>query len=400
MRNVADRVKRIGLSETYAILDKVKTMQAEGKVIYDLGGGEPDFATPNHITNYTITAMKNGMTHYTASKGTPGLLKAIASQLFEENQLPVQWNKNIIVTPSAKHALFITLMTLLNPGDEIVIPTPCWVSYIAMAEIAGAKPVTLPLAKENQFFLTRQALESCITAKTRVLLLNNPNNPTGRVLTTEEIDAVCQVAQKHDLFVVMDEIYEHIRYLPGRHRSLAAEPGMFERTVTISGFSKAWAMTGWRLGYLSAPETLLNEILKVQQHSVGCAGSFVQQGGLAALIGDRQPMLDMVAHYRQRRDLVVNRLNAIPGIACRAPEGGLYVYADISGLGMGDARAVTHWLLTHAHVAVTPGTAFGKEESSAIRLSFAGATDTLIAALDSISQALADCPYPLQQEAS
>ncbi|HEY4466207.1 MAG TPA: pyridoxal phosphate-dependent aminotransferase [Klebsiella sp.] len=400
MRNIADRVSRIGLSETYAILDKVKTMQAEGKTIYDLGGGEPDFSTPDHIINYTVTAMKNGMTHYTASKGMPGLLKAIATQLYEENHLPVEWNKNIIVTPSAKHALFITLMTLLNPGDEIVIPTPCWVSYIAMAEMAGAKAVTLPLERENQFLLTRKALENCITSKTRVLLLNNPNNPTGRIMTADEIATVCQVAQEYDLFVVMDEIYEHIRYLPGLHRSLAAEPGMFERTVTISGFSKAWAMTGWRLGYLSAPEALLNEILKVQQHSVGCAGSFVQQGGLAALIGDRQPMLDMIAQYRQRRDCVVSRLNAISGITCRAPEGGLYVYADISGLGMGDAQEVTHWLLTHAQVAVTPGTAFGKEESSAIRLSFAGSPETLMLALDSIEQALLNYRYLLQQEAS
>ncbi|MFP1732078.1 pyridoxal phosphate-dependent aminotransferase [Lonsdalea quercina] len=400
MRNVAERVKRIGLSETYAILDKVKGMQAEGKVIYDLGGGEPDFDTPAYITNYAITAMKGGMTHYTPSKGVPSLLKAIAQQLYEKNHLPVHWNKNIIVTPSAKHALFITLMTLLNPGDEIVIPSPCWVSYTAMAEMTGAKVVTLPLEQEYQFLLTRKALERCITPKTRVLLLNNPNNPTGRILTVEEIETVRQIAQEYDLFVVMDEIYEHIRYIPGYHRSIAAEPGMFERTVTISGFSKAWAMTGWRLGYLSAPETLLNEILKVQQHSVGCAGSFVQQGGVAALIGDRQPMLDMVAEYRQRRDLVVNRLNAIPGITCRAPEGGLYVYADISELNMGDAQAVTHWLLTHAQVAVTPGTAFGKEGASAIRLSFAGSIETLIAALDNIVQALSEYQYLMQQEVS
>lgn len=400
MRKVADRVKRIGLSGTYAILDKVKAMQAAGEIIYDLGGGEPDFATPNHITNYTITAMKSGKTHYTSSRGEAGLLKAIANQLFEENQLPVHWNKNIIVTPSAKHALFITLMTLLDRGDEILIPTPCWVSYIAMAEMAGAKAVTLPLDQKNFFLLTREALENSITSKTRVLLLNNPNNPTGRIMTDSEIDAVCYVARKYDLFVVMDEIYEYIRFVPGRHRSIAAEAGMFERTVTISGFSKAWAMTGWRLGYLSAPEALLDEILKVQQHSVGCAGSFVQHGGVAALIGDRQPLLDMVAQYRQRRDLVVNRMNAIAGITCSAPEGGLYVYADIRGLGMGDAQAVTHWLLMHAHVAVTPGTAFGKEETHAIRLSFAGATETLINALDNIERALSDHQALLLQEAS
>ncbi|WJY13267.1 pyridoxal phosphate-dependent aminotransferase [Pectobacteriaceae bacterium CE90] len=398
MRCVADRVKRIGLSETYAILDKVKLMKAEGKVIYDLGGGEPDFATPEYIVNFTISAMKNGITHYTASKGSPSLLKAIANQFFEKNYLPVSWDKNIIVTPSAKHALFITLMTLLNPEDEIVIPSPCWVSYIAMAEMAGAKAVTLPLTRENQFQLTRKALKSCITNKTRVLLLNNPNNPTGRILTEDEIQAVCQVAQEHDLFVVMDEIYEHIRYIPDPHRSIAAEPGMFERTVTISGFSKAWAMTGWRLGYLCAPEYLLNEMLKVQQHSVGCAGSFIQQGGLAALIGDRQPMLDMVTEYRKRRDFMVSSLNMIDGIECRAPEGGLYVYADISGLDMGDAQAFTHWLLTHAHVAVTPGTAFGKEESMAIRLSFAGAMETIVAAMDSITQSIAK--YDVLREVS
>ncbi|MDU4092755.1 MAG: pyridoxal phosphate-dependent aminotransferase [Pantoea sp.] len=390
MRNTAERVKRIGLSETYAILDKVKAMQAEGKVVYDLGGGEPDFSTPPHITNFAISCMKDGMTHYTPSKGHPRLLKSIARELHDENHLPVTWDKNIIVTPSAKHALFITLMTLLNPGDEIIIPAPSWVSYFAMAEMAGAKVVPLALERKYNFYITREGLEQCITPRTSVLLLNNPNNPTGRILTADEIDTVCQVAREHDLYVVMDEIYEHIRYVPGRHRSIAAEPNMFERTVTISGFSKAWAMTGWRLGYLSAAEPLLNEILKVQQHSVGCAGSFIQQGGVAALIGDRQPMLEMVATYRQRRDLVVRRLNAIRGITCKAPEGGLYVYADISGLKMGDAQSVTHWLLTQAQVAVTPGTAFGKEETSAIRLSFAGATETLTAALDNIEQAIAE----------
>lgn len=400
MRSVADRVKRIGLSETYAILDKVKSMKAEGHVIYDLGGGEPDFSTPEHIINFTVSAMKNGMTHYTASKGSPGLLKAIANHLFEENHIPACWDKNVIVTPSAKHALFITLMTLLNPGDEVVIPSPCWVSYIAMAEMAGAKAITLPLTRENKFQLTRKALKSCITDKTRVLLLNNPNNPTGHILTEDEIQVICQVAQEHDLFVVMDEIYEHIRYTPEPHRSIAAVPGMFERTVTISGFSKAWAMTGWRLGYLCAPEYVLNEILKVQQHSVGCAGAFIQQGGLAALIGDRQPMEDMVKEYRKRRDYMVDRLNRIPGIECQAPEGGLYVYADIRDLGMGDAQTFTHWLLAHAHVAVTPGTAFGKEETMTIRLSFSGAMETIVAAMNSLSSAITEYESSLQREAS
>ncbi|ACS85258.1 pyridoxal phosphate-dependent aminotransferase [Musicola paradisiaca] len=400
MRSVADRVKRIGLSETYAILDKVKKMKAEGHVVYDLGGGEPDFSTPEHIINFTVSAMKNGMTHYTASKGSPGLLKAIANRLFEENHISACWDKNIIVTPSAKHALFITLMTLLNPGDEIVIPSPCWVSYIAMAEMAGAKAVDLPLTRENKYQITRKALAACITDKTRVLLLNNPNNPTGHILTEEEIQVICQVALEHDLFVVMDEIYEHIRYITAPHRSIAAEPGMFERTITVSGFSKAWAMTGWRLGYLCAPEYVLNEILKVQQHSVGCAGAFIQQGGLAALIGDRQPMEDMVKAYRKRRDYMVDSLNRIPGIECYVPEGGLYVYADIRGLGMGDAQTFTLWLLAHAHVAVTPGTAFGKEETMMIRLSFAGAMETIVAAMDSIAEAITEYDASLQQEAS
>lgn len=381
------RVENLELSETYAILDMVRSLREQGEDIVDLGGGEPDFRTPNHVVDAAVEALSDGDTHYTPSRGTKALLDAVAHKYKTEHGLDLAADKNIIVTPSAKHALFITLMTLLDQGDEIIIPTPSWVSYKAMAAMAGATVKAVPLDGKNGFMLEADALEQAITPRTKAILINNPNNPTGRVLTREEVTGVVQVALKHGLYIISDEIYEKVIYGQARHISIASIEGAQDITVTISGFSKAYAMTGWRLGYVVSCERISNELLKVHQHTVGCAGSFIQRGGVAALKGCQHRIADMVTSYQKRRDRLIEGLQRIAGIQCVAPEGALYLFASIADLGFENSLAFTRWLLSTAKVAVTPGTAFGEGGEGYIRLSFAGSDEAIDEAVRRFHQA-------------
>lgn len=384
---VASRFAGIENSPTYAILDLAAELRAQGESILDLNGGEPDFDTPGHITAEGTQALDGGFTHYTPSRGLPDLLAAIADKLLKDNGLVVDPARQVIVTPSAKHALFLSVMTLLGPGDELLIPTPSWVSYPAMARLAGADPVFAPLSADTGFRITRDILEEHLTPRTRALLINNPNNPTGNVLTAAEAEAVADFALDHDLFVITDEIYEKVRFR-GEHISIAALPGMADRTLTVNGFSKGYAMTGWRLGYVAAPEDVSAQMLKVQQHTVGCAGSFVQRGGISALTGPQEPIDRMREAYEARRDLLVRALSTIPGFVCPSPDASLYAFCDISGVGFTDPTAFTTWLLREAKVAVTPGTAFGPGGERHIRLAFATDDKTLAAAVDRIKTAM------------
>jgi aspartate aminotransferase len=384
IKHTSQRLANIELSATYAILDKVQELRAAGIPIVDLGGGEPDFNTPSHINEAAILAIIEGFTHYTSSRGLPALLDAIAQKLANENGVVVNPRSDIIVTPSAKHALFISLMALLNPGDQVIIPTPSWVSYKSMVQLNGAYPVEVPLRSEDNFSISLNALETKITPRTKVILVNSPNNPTGRVLSYEEASLIVEFAKQHDLIILSDEIYEKIVYDDSTHVSLASIPGAAERTLTINGFSKAYAMTGWRLGYVAGPADIIGEILKVQQHSVGCASSFVQFGGISALQGDQQPLVSMRESYAKRRKLIVDGLNAIPGISCRVPDGTFYAFADIRGTDMNNSVEFCDWLLRKARVAVTPGTAFGSGGEGHIRLSFATSSEVISDAVNRI----------------
>ncbi|KRP48440.1 pyridoxal phosphate-dependent aminotransferase [Pseudomonas poae] len=377
LRALSKRVQQLELSETYAILDTVRKLRQQGEDVVDLGGGEPDFRTPDHIVHAAVNALAEGETHYTASRGTQALLEAVAHKYKKEHGLDLDANRNIIITPSAKHALFITLMTLLDDGDELIVPTPSWVSYKAMAAMAGATVKAVPLDGATGFRLEPEQLERAITPRTKAILINNPNNPTGRVLSREEAQGVVQVALKHGLYIVSDEIYEKVLYDQSRHISMASLEGAAPITVTISGFSKAYAMTGWRLGYVVGSEDICGQLLKVQQHTVGCAGSFIQRGGVAALEGCQQRIAEMVVAYKRRRDRLISGLEHIPGITCRAPEGALYVFASISDLGFENSMAFTRWLLETVKVAVTPGTAFGEGGEGYVRLSFAGSDEDI-----------------------
>ncbi len=395
MKPVASRFAGVERSATVAVLELVQQLRAQGVTVLDLGGGDPDVATAEHIAGQASAALREGFTHYTASRGIPPLVAAVAAKLRDDNGIVLDPATDVVVTPSAKHALFVSLMTLLDPGDELMVPTPSWVSYQSMAQLIGARPVPVRLDGADGFRITRALLEAHRSERTKALLINTPNNPTGRVLTREEADDVAGFARDHDLYVVADEIYEKIRFAGVEHISLATLPGMAERTLTVNGFSKAYAMTGWRLGYVAGPTPVMRALAKLQEHSVSCAGSFVQRGGLAALTGPQDVVDAMVAEYARRRALIVAGLNRLPGIACAAPDGAFYAFADIRGTGFASSVEFTEWLLREAGVAVTPGAAFGAGGEGYVRLSFAASYDTIAGALERMAAALAAGPLSL-----
>ncbi|MER5199864.1 pyridoxal phosphate-dependent aminotransferase [Streptomyces sp. NPDC002755] len=385
----AARFHAVEESATYAVFDMVARMRAQGLEVVDLGGGEPDFDTASHVVDEAVGALRDGFTHYTPSRGLPALLRAVSAKLAKDNGVVADAATDIVVTPSAKHALFAALVTVLDPGDELLVPTPSWVSYTQMARLIGARPVQVPLDGADGFRITAELLERHVSLRTKALLVNSPNNPTGRSLSAEEAAVIAQFAQEHDVLLISDEIYEKILYDGRRHLSLAAQPGCAERTITVNGFSKGHAMTGWRLGYAAGPTDLMAQLLKVQQHTVGCTASFVQQGGIAALTGPQEPVEWMTAQYAARRDLVVAGLNSLPGVSCSLPDGAFYAFADIRGTGFADSASFARWLLREAGVAVMPGSAFGAGGEGFVRLSFATSPKVLRTALDRMARALA-----------
>ncbi|WP_434589208.1 pyridoxal phosphate-dependent aminotransferase [Streptomyces sp. A5-4] len=385
---IASRLAGLERSATVALLDQIHALRAQGVKVLDLNGGEPDFATADHIAAEAIGALREGFTHYTPSRGLLALREAISQKLAKDNGLEADPATDIVVTPSAKHALFISLMAILDPGDELIVPTPSWVSYGSMARLSGARPVAAELSADDGFRITRELLESRVSKRSKAVLINTPNNPTGRVLTREEARDVAEFAVAHDLFIVADEIYEQIRYDNAEHLSLAAFPGCAERTLTVNGFSKGYAMTGWRLGYVAGPTDVVGQLLKVQEHTVGCAGSFVQRGGLAALTGSQDVVRDMLDAYAARRELIVAGLNSLSEVECSSPQGAFYAFADIRGTGLGSSAEFAAWALHEAGVALTPGSAFGPGGDGHVRLSFATSRTTVEEAVDRLSSAL------------
>jgi len=384
---VAKRFGNIEESATFAVADMVKRMKSQGQPVWDLGGGDPDFDTPEPVIVAAKAAMDQGFTHYVASRGIPELRTAIADKLRTENELEYDPDADIIVTPSAKHALYIALLTILDPQDEIVIPAPSWVSYEAIVHLIGAVPRLVGLSFESGFEITREALESVASDRTKAILLNTPNNPTGRMVTPNEAQVVADFARERDLFIISDEIYERIRYDDRAHLSLGNMDGCFDRTITINGFSKTFAMTGWRLGYLAGPSHVINEAVKAQQHTVGCAGSFTQRAGVAALEAPDSVVDAMVEEYDRRRRLVVDGLRSIEGIECLNPDGAFYAFPRISGLGFESSTEFSTWLIQEAGVAVTPGSAFGPGGEGHIRISYANSQQVLGEGIERIADA-------------
>lgn len=384
---VAERVKLIEESATIAIANKAKQMMREGIDVIELGGGDPDFDTPTHIVEAAVRAVRSGHTHYGLSRGSLELRQAISDKLGRENGIQADPEKEILVAPGGKQAILYAVLTTIGPGDEVLIPEPYWVSYPAIVKLAGGHVVSVPIDPNTGFRVTAGDIAAQITPRSKMLIITNPNNPTGVVLTEREMLEIAEVVEKYDLLVICDEVYEKIIYDGVTFRSLASMDGIKDRIVTINGFSKTYAMTGWRLGYMVGPAWLITQALKVQQQSATCVCSFAQHGGVAALNGPQDCVREMVSEYQRRRDEMVSSLNATGILRCRKPEGTFYLWVDASQLGKSSAE-IAHLLLERARVTSTPGPAFGTSGRGFMRMNFAVPTARLQEAVQRIANAL------------
>ncbi len=383
---LSTRITGMAGSATVQVMNKARALKRQGVDIMDLGGGDPDFDTPQHIQKAAVEAMQSGFTHYVASSGIPELRKAIAQKLARDNGVEVDPEKGIIVTPGGKLALYDCVLALLNDGDEVILPEPAWVSYRPIIELAGGTTVPLHLRADQDFALDTQALTALITPRTKAIIINSPSNPTGKVFSRSELEAIAAAAVANDLYVITDEMYEKIIFDGREHVSIASLPGMAERTLLTNGHSKAYAMTGWRLGYLAGPVALVKEVAKIQEQTATCASSFAQVGGVAALEGPQEIVAQMTAEYQRRRDFFVAMLNDIPHVSCFKPEGAFYAFPKFD-LGMNSIQ-LADLLLEKARVAGTPGSAFGAAGEGHIRFSFATSPDVLETAARRIKEML------------
>jgi len=384
----ADKMKRIHLSGIRKVFEKVAELERKGAKITHMEIGRPDFDTPSHIKEAAKKALDEGFVHYTASVGIPELRKAIAEKLSRDNGIRIDPDRELIVTLGANQAIFLCMMGLLNPGDEVLVPEPMFVYYADWGEFAGAKTVSVPLREEENFRVRAEDIERCITPKSRMLILNSPHNPTGAVLDRDTLAAIAEVAKKFDLLVLSDEIYEKMVYDGAKHFSIATFPGMRDRTLTINGFSKAFSMTGWRLGYVACNPDLMSALLKVHQHTVVCPVSFAQKGAAAALTGPQDCVNKIVREFDRRRKLVMDRLSEMEGVKVIRPQGAFYTFPSIKETGR-SSQEIADYLLEEAGVAVVPGSAFGSLGEGYIRIAYSTSYDSLEEGLSRMKAALA-----------
>ncbi|MDD2709789.1 MAG: pyridoxal phosphate-dependent aminotransferase [Verrucomicrobiae bacterium] len=360
--------KKITPSLTLAIDGKAKALKAEGKDVCSFGAGEPDMDTPDHIKLAAAQALAEGFTKYTPTSGIPELRQAIAEKIKTENGVDYKPGQ-VVVSCGAKHSCYNTILATCNPGDEVIIPAPYWVSYAEMAKVAGAEPYIVPTEESNGFKLTPAQLQEAISPSSKLLILNSPNNPTGSIYTENELAALVEVALEDDLYIMSDEVYEKMAYDGAKHFSIASiSKQVYEHTITVNGFSKAYAMTGWRLGYTAAPEPLAKTIDSIQSHCTSNPTSFAQKGAVAALKESQDCVNEMVKEFAARRDLIYQGLSSIPGITVNKPAGAFYILPNISSFGMTSTQ-FCEALLEEALVAAVPGIAFGNDKL--IRLSYA-----------------------------
>ncbi|AFT70038.1 Aminotransferase, classes I and II superfamily [Alloalcanivorax dieselolei B5] len=390
--NLSDRVQRIKPSPTLAVTSKAAELRAQGKDIIGLGAGEPDFDTPDHIKQAAIEAINAGKTKYTAVDGTPGLKQAIVDKFKRENDLSYE-PAQVLVSSGGKQSFFNMALALFNDGDEAIIPAPYWVSYPDMVKVAGGVPVILETTLETRFKITPEQLAAAITPKTRLFVINSPSNPSGMAYTKEELAALGEVLKQHpDIVVATDDMYEHILWTGQPFVNIVnACPDLYDRTVVMNGVSKAYSMTGWRIGYAAGPQKLIGAMKKVQSQSTSNPASISQAAAEAALAGDQQCVADMVKAFKERHDYVVEALNALPGVSCAPGDGTFYAFPDFSGAiaEMDDVSSCTELatkLLDTAGVALVPGSAFGAP--GCMRLSFAVGLDTLKEAVRRIEKVL------------
>jgi aspartate aminotransferase len=376
---LSSRATSLTPSLTLSIDSKAKAMKAEGIDVCSFGAGEPDFDTPEHIKAAAIASLEAGFTKYTPSSGIPELRQAIADKFLGENGIDYKPSQ-IIVSNGAKHSCANAILATCQPGDEVIIPTPYWLSYPELVRVAGAEPVFVQTSEENGWKLTPEQFENAMTPRTKLIILNSPGNPTGAVYSKAELESLAAVAAEEEILILSDEIYEKLVYDNVKHVSIASLGQEFrDLTITVNGFSKAYAMTGWRLGYLGAPEPIAKAIDSIQSHMTSNACSFAQKGALGALKGDQQAVSDMRDEFDLRREYMIDRFSKMPNISVVRPEGAFYVLANISRLGL-TSQNFSDRLLSKANVAVVPGIAFGDDRT--IRFSYATSLDVIKKGMD------------------
>jgi len=357
-------------------VERATVLERQGQRILHFEIGRPDFDTPEPIKQAAIKALEDGQVHYASNYGIPSLRAAIAAKLERDNGLSYRADDEIIVSIGANQAIASAFLALLDPGDEAIVPDPAWLHYRWCAELCGARVVPVPCTAEQDFVPDPAVVASLITPRTRMLVVNTPNNPTGAVYPKALLEALADLAQTHDLLVLADEIYERMVYGGAQHHSFAALPGMWERTLTVNGLSKAYSMTGWRLGFVAAPKFFCDLIVRVHQYTVSGATTFAQFGAVEAYTGDQGVVDEMVASFDRRRRILVDGLNTIQGVTCREPHGAFYAFPSITGTGRASGE-LADLLLEEAGVAVVPGDAFGAAGAGHLRFSYAASDDDL-----------------------
>ncbi len=386
---LAERMSRLGTETAFDVLVRARELEARGRKIVHLEIGEPDFATPSHIVDAAKRALDEGWTHYGPSQGYPDLREAVADYVSRTRGVSIG-AENVAIVPGGKPIIFFSMLALLEPGDEVLYPNPGFPIYESMIRYLGAIPVPIPLIEERGFALDLDRLRDSLSDRTRLLILNSPHNPTGGVLSREDLEAIAGMVRDRDLMILSDEIYSRICY-EGTPASIAGLPGMLEKTIILDGFSKTYAMTGWRIGYGVMPAWLAAAVTKLMVNSNSCTASFTQRAAMAALRGPQDEVARMVAEFRRRRDAFCEGLNSLPGFRCVLPQGAFYAFPNIEGTGLSSAELADR-LLEEAGVACLSGTAFGAFGEGYLRFSYANSYENLMEALERIQRFLETVP--------
>jgi len=384
MPDFAERMNVLGVEGAFIVLAKAKELERQGRSIVHMEIGQPDFPTPKHIIEAAKKALDNGMTSYTPSTGIYELREAVADYVSQSRKIEIS-PEEVVITVGAKLAIFGALMAFVDPGDEVIIPAPAYPSYDSVTMFVGGKPVHVPLREERKFSPSGEEIAEAVTDKTKVIVINTPCNPTGGVYAKEDLKAIVEVAQEKDLLIVSDEIYEEIVFDGKKHESVLSIPGARERTVMISGFSKTWSMTGWRLGWAVAPKEIAEKIAKIQLNTTSCPVHFAQIAAIEAIRGSQDEVEKMVQEYQERRDLIYEGLNSIPGFSMIKPAATFYAFPNTKKLGVKSSE-LADMILEEAGVALLPGTAFGPEGEGYLRLSFATSKDKIKEGLRKIKE--------------
>ena len=382
---ITDRIRVVQPFLGRIMSEKAKAIESKGEKLVHFELGEPDFDTPTHIKDAAKEALDDNFTHYTTNAGIIELRQAIAEKLEKENSVTADPSSQICVTVGAQEAAFLAIMCTIEPGDEVLLPEPGYFTYRNCVQIAGGTPISVPLSKENEFHLTSEEVEKRLTSRSKMLVINSPCNPTGSVMTKDDLSTIDELAIRHDFMILSDEIYEKIIYDGKTHYSPAALSKEPERVITVNGFSKAYAMTGWRIGYLVANKDIISQSVKMQQSAVTSATSFAQKGAVAALKGSQEPIHKMIDEFARRRDLIINGLCKISNFSASKPEGAFYAFVDIRKLGK-PSQELAEYLLNEAKVVTTPGVAFGTSGEGYLRISFATSVENIRQGLVNIEE--------------